>query len=222
MLEGMVVILRTQGGFSSRMRAIVSGILWAEDLDRKIVIYWPVEPGTMPYSIGEILDIESIPRLCCVHCGYLSKTHDVQSVEDMYSTIQVLGSEAKEIRIKSYSSFHPEAGGRRGEVVLRQLQSLPRFLKLARETWTAIGGKSSLVGVHFRKIDKPVTLSEILRKMRSEKETVRFCLITDDSEAALQVQAQFPGRVIVPKYHSESNDILNWLLLQNCSRILSG
>jgi hypothetical protein len=230
-LEGMVVILRTQGGFSSRLRAIVSGILWAEDLDRKIVIYWPVEPANMPYSLGEILDIESIPRLCCTHAGYISKAHDVQSVEDMYSTIQVLGSESKEIRIKSYSSFHPEVRCRRGEAILRQLQILPKVLKLARETWTGMGGKSSLVGVHFPKIDvfnrivsefdKHMTLSEIIRRMRSEKETTRFCFVSDDSEAIVQIQKEFPGRVIIPKNHLDSTDIINWILLQKCCRILS-
>lgn len=235
----MVLILRVQGGFCNRIRAIVSGVLWAEDLNRKLVVYWPVEPGHMPCSFDQIFLENSVPRLCCVHTGYISKAHAVQSKEDMETVLQVFGHEAEEIRIESYSHFHPDALGLRGNVILRSLEVKRHILESARDLWESVDGKSSMIGVHFRGTDfrnrilrdgtSASRLEEILDLMRVQPLTTQFLLVTDEPEAAVLIQTTFPGRVLDSgtslKGRTTSNQqldgVLDWLLLQNCSKILA-
>jgi hypothetical protein len=233
----MVVILRVQGGFCNRLRAIVSGVLWAEDLNRKLVIYWPVEPGHMPCALADILVPESIPRLCCVHSGYITKAHAVQSPEDMITMLKVFGPSAEEIRIESYSSFHPDANKTRGQIVLQNIQIQADIMKIANETWAAVDGKSSMVGVHFRGTDfanrklrdgrMASTLADLIGLMKEEKETTHFCLTTDDSGAGKLIQKEFPGRVVMPTDvkgrklpNQQIMGVVDWLLLQKCCKIL--
>ena len=107
-----MIRLRTQGGFCNRLRAIACAALWAEDLDMKLAIHWPVEPGQgqgqMQRRLEDVIDTSTIPRLAESHVGYLSKAHQVLDADDMEIAVMLGLSGLAEIRIKSYSEFHPD------------------------------------------------------------------------------------------------------------------
>jgi hypothetical protein len=101
-----MLILRVQGGFCNRLRAIVSAALWAEDLGTGLVIYWPEEPGHMACRIDEILVPRTIPGIVKFHTGYIRNARQVLSHEEMESVLQVQRlMPSSEIRIESYSIF---------------------------------------------------------------------------------------------------------------------
>ena len=114
----MNICLRTQGDFSQRLRAIVSAVLWAEDLNLDLEIYWAITPGYIAYNFDKLFIKNSIPRLSHVHNGYLSKAHQVLSEDDM----KIVVAMGDKIRIQSYSDFHPESTGSRGIAVLNKIR----------------------------------------------------------------------------------------------------
>ena len=117
----MALAIRTQGGFCNRLRAIVCGVLWAEDLGLDLEIYWPQEIGHMVCAIEEILDISTIPRLTLTRASYLKSAHQVLNASDMLTVLQVGG----DLRIQSYSIFHDEFLKERGLAILRGIQVMP-------------------------------------------------------------------------------------------------
>jgi hypothetical protein len=227
------LILRTQGGFANRLRAIVSAILWAEDLDRKLVIYWPVEAGHMPCSLEELLVPSSIPSLCCVHAGYISHAHQVLGAEDMNTMIQMCG-ESDEIRIESYSEFHPEVRSKRGILLLRNIRVQPSIENQAEKIWGESGAKSSTTAIHFRGTDHRKCLAasplqEFIRRIDSEiKENSqsKYILCTDEVDASKQCKEVFAidTPCLIKGRRTQEQQILgvvDWLLLQKCQRILA-
>lgn len=115
-----VIMLRLKGGLCNRVLALISGILWAEDLDRRLALYWPIAEN-LPYAFQEFLDKDSIPKVCCVHNGYLTGAHSVKTKIDMEAVLQIFG-DSEEIRIESYSQFHPDTRSARGNAILNSLK----------------------------------------------------------------------------------------------------
>lgn len=228
-----VLMLRTQGGFANRLRAILSAVLWAEDLGRKLAIYWPVEPGHMPCALGEIFQDVSIPRLCCVHAGYLPKAHAVQSVQDMEAVVGVFGGQ-EELRIESYSGFHPELYTHRGKVLLRGLRFREKVEALAAQLWKEVRGDSTWIGLHYRGTDHtkckkactPEQLAEKVRDWLVVEPGQKFWLATDEHAVQKAFLEWFPGSIESPilvksRQHPEGQllAIAEWLCLTRCQAV---
>lgn len=225
------LILRTQGGFCNRIRAIVSAVLWAEDLGRELVIYWPIEPGHLPCALGDLLVVESIPRLCCVHAGYLTKARQVLSVDDMAMVVRMF-SDSDEIRIESYAEFHPEVDQVRGKVLLRQIRILPELELQADVLWKKMGGASDWLAVHFRGTDHRKCLAQsplgaFFQRIDTNYKNRNILLITDENGVkgmfrdrywALVAVADLPlGRRTMEEQRA---GVVEWLLMQKCGMIL--
>jgi hypothetical protein len=224
------LILRTQGGFANRLRAIVSAAMWAEDLGRKLVIYWPVEPGHMPCPLEELLVPSSIPGLCCFHNGYISKGHQVLNETDMKAMIKVYGS-ADEIRIESYSEFHPECRSVRGIALLRGIRIQPRIEEQADKLWKESKAQSSWTAIHFRGTDHKKCLAAspleaFIGRVGEEKENTKYILCTDEYSVAEIFKNTYSIETPVlvrGRRHPEQQilGVIDWLLLQKCQRILA-
>ena len=218
----MSLCFRTQGGFCNRLRSIVSACLWAEDLDRELNIYWPVEPGHMACSLEDIFITSSIPRLVKVEAGYLSKAHQVLTKDDMAIIIQMSG--VQEIRIESYSEFHPESKGVRGLGLLRQIRFQPELEACADNIWRKIGGKSSWLGVHFRGTDHRKCLA-VSPLSGFRQLTEPFLFLSDEIVAKEEMVKK--GGIIINSLlgrktaEQQKDGVIEWLVLQKCSRILA-
>jgi hypothetical protein len=225
------LILRTQGGFSNRLRAIVSAVLWAEDMDRELVIYWPIEPGHLPCALGDLIVPESIPRVCCVHAGYLSGARQVLSVNDMGMVSQMFEHE-KEIRIESYAQFHPEDTEARGLVILRQIRILPELDMEAERLWKNLGGCSKWLAVHFCGTDHRKSLAQSLlavffERIDNEFKNPNILLITDENDVKGVFRDRYSGLVVTTDLslgrrtmEEQRAGVIEWLLLQKCGAVL--
>jgi hypothetical protein len=227
------LILRTQGGFANRLRAIVSAVMWAEDLGRKLVIYWPVEPGHMPCALEDLLVPSSIPGLCCVHNGYISKGHQVLNEADMQAMIKLYGH-TDEIRVESYAEFHPECRSVRGISLLRGIRIQPRIEEQADKLWKETSGQSCWTAIHFRGTDhkKCLAVSPLeafvgrIGAEREENPEFRYILCSDEHSVAKIFEENFniQAPVLVRgRRHPEQQilGVVDWLLLQKCQRILA-
>ena len=226
-----MLVLRVQGGFCNRLRAIVSACLWADDLNVGLVIHWPEEPGHMACRIDEILDVRTIPRLISFHTGYIRNARQVLSHQDMESVMDVQLLLGGDIRIESYSIFHNDllhmTG--RGLEVLRSIDVLPSLKQSAGAKETFNG----FTGIHIRRTDhvkcieaSPLALFE---EYLDKADRGNFFLATDDAEVKARFKEKYKNHFIaspVSKLGRLSKDqqihgIIDWLLLQNCSSIVA-
>lgn len=230
-----VLMLRCQGGFANRFRAIASAALWAEDLGRRLAIYWPVERGHMPCRLEDLLVPESIPGFCCAHAGYLPKAHACQSVTEFEAVLAAFGPEAEEIRIESYANFHPELVlvSARGEAMFRCIQIQAALEGRAEMLWKDRMGGREAVGAHFRGTDHrkclAATPAAVFEKavLEVEDEPLVF-LATDELTMTYRLlKALGPSRLrwafegggrTWPE--DQKHGIVDWLLLQKCQRII--
>jgi hypothetical protein len=231
----MSIILRTQGGFCNRLRAIVSAVLWAEDLKLNLVIHWPEEPGHMACRIEEILDTRTIPRLTSFHNGYIRNARQVLSHSDMETTLavhEILPS--SEIRIESYSIFHNDLlhKTQRALAILRNIDvitSLKTRLNCVKEGLF----NRSVTGIHIRRTDhvKCIEASPLstFERYLDEADRGNYYLATDDLAVKVALKEKFKKHFIASPImklgrgtkEEQINGIIDWLLLQSCSSIVA-
>jgi hypothetical protein len=236
-----MLIIRVQGGFCNRLRAIVSTVLWAEDLNVGLIIHWPEEPGHMACRMDEILDIKTIPRLIEFHTGYIRNARQVLSHADMESVMAVQGLlRGSEIRIESYSIFHNDLLHRseRALDILRKIDVLPYL----RSKVDCV--KEGLVGIHIRRTDhvKCIAASPLsaFENYLNSASGENFLLATDDAEVKAKFKEIYknsryledlphPNNSLVSPVtvlgrvtkEQQINGIVDWLLLQRCTRIVA-
>lgn len=221
-----MLVIRVQGGFCNRLRAIVSACLWAEDLGAGLVVHWPEEPGHMACRIDEVLVPRTIPGLVNFHTGYIRNARQVLSHEDMEAVLQVqraLGT--SEIRIESYSIFHKDFHSR-GIKILRDIQIHPSI--------KSGNVKEGLVGIHIRRTDhtkcieaSPLALFE---EYLDKAERGNFFLATDDAEVKAAFKEKYKGVHFIASpvtnlgrlsKEQQIHGIIDWLLLQGCTSIVA-
>jgi hypothetical protein len=231
------IILRTQGGFCNRFRAIASAVLWAEDLDTRLEIFWPVEKGHMPAPLEHLIVPASINRLTYVRNGYV-RAKQVLSVEDMKASIQ---TSSYEIIIQSYSIFHEDLLNltERGLAMLRKIQVVSSLRNMAnqrlQDAMPHIGGE--LIGLHIRRTDhvkciaaSPIeAFEEVVSKVMAswpEGFKGRFLLATDDAAVKEQFSRVFGDVIVSPVVTlgrmtetQQEMGVVDWLLLQGCQKI---
>jgi len=227
-----MLAIRTQGGFCNRLRAIVCASLWAEELEKSFEIYWPEEKGHMACRIEEILDVKSIPRLTNTKAEFLKGSKQILNSSDMKTMIGLCGDD--EIRIQSYSIFHDEFARATPKAVklLQSIKILP-FLEASVESYKI---PPNCIGIHIRRTDhtnciKASPLSAFERKISEllEKDpTLVFLLSTYDMEVKRNFQTMFGQSILSPvqtlgRFTKEQQlyGIIDWLLLQKCSKILA-
>lgn len=230
------IVLRCQGGFCNRFRAIASAVLWAEDIDARLEIYWPVEKGHMPAPLEHLIDPSSIGRLTYVRNGYI-RAKQVLSVKDMEASIQ---ASSYEVIIQSYSMFHDDLVKltERGLAMLRKIQIVPSLTYMAEKAMPS----GELIGLHIRRTDhvkcieaSPLeAFEEIVSKVLSlrsgheghEGYKGRFLLATDDSAVKERFRDLFGEAIVSPVVtlgrmteSQQEMGVVDWLLLQGCKKI---
>jgi hypothetical protein len=222
------IVLRCQGGFCNRFRAIASAVLWAEDIDASLMIYWPVEKGHMPAPLDRLIEPGSIGRLTEFRNGYI-RAKQVLSVDDMKASIE---ASSDEVVIQSYSIFHEDLINltERGIAMLRKIQPMPSLSHMANKAMPA----GELIGLHIRRTDhvkciaaSPIEAFEkVVSNVLSSVTKGRFLLATDDA-AVKEHFSYLYGDVIVSPVISlgrmtesqQEMGVVDWLLLQGCQKI---
>jgi hypothetical protein len=222
--------LRMQGGFCNRLRAIVSGVLWAEDLDCPLHIYWPVEPGHMACCLEELLVFSSIPRLKEAREGYLRNARQVLSFEDMKVVVGGFCF-GDEVRIQSYSEFHPEVWSERGLAILRGIKIVHSLEEEAQAHWNLMGGDSDCIGVHFRGTDhskclRDSPLTSFFQKLDSLPSAKVFLATDEPGVKGEFIERYGKSRVATTVFdlgrhtkQQQKEGVIEWLLLQKCGQI---
>jgi hypothetical protein len=225
----MCLRLRVQGGFANRFRAIASASLWAEDLDKNLFIYWPIEIGHMPCSLSELLEQKSIPRLAEV----IDSTFPWNQQKEQITKPEEMKPEYE--WIESYSEFHKDIVERspRGINMLRQIRVRPEIEEVADCIFYKMGCKTSMPAVHIRRTDHINCIEksplEAFQKAIARETSGKFYLATDEHKVKEMLYDYFGGNVITGcnnlygriEKETQGYGVVEWCLLHKFYTILA-
>lgn len=205
------IVLEVCAGFANRLRALVSGICYAEDCKKKLVIHW-IPHSTCYTELNDILDILSLPFFAFVSTSYLSEEPKmIHNDDDLVSSPKY---------IKSYAHFYK-----------KNTERFNFYLRNLRFKANCITSKL-YVGVHIRRTDHTKCINEsplsfFIETMEKQPKDTKFYLATDCAKTKNIIIEMFKDRVItsniilkrtsVEGVKGAINDFVN---LANCSKII--
>ena len=209
-----LIVLEVCAGFANRLRALVSGICYAEDSHSPIEIHWSLHPTCWSY-LHECIELSSLPTYVSVSIGstlYAPKM--IFSQEDL---------ESKPLKMKSYAHFY-----------VKDPERFNYHLRKIRFKTDSLTNKS-YVGVHIRRTDHTKCIEnspleyfiDMMNKVNKEDISTKFYLATDCLETKNKLKEMFKERIytsdIVLKRTSKEGvkgALQDFVSLSNCSKII--
>jgi hypothetical protein len=218
--------LQVCAGFANRVRALVSGICFAEDHHLELVIHWFPKSPECFCSFQHVLYPKSLPQTVKVVTEDLYNPIQVLSREDCDKQL-VLWNKESDLVWKSYSIFYTNE---KWETHLRNLKaSWPVYEFLNRRCRNV--NWSTAIGIHIRRTDNKKSiegspLESFLTKMR-ELPDAFFVVATDDLDVKQRIEQEFLGRCVFPAQvlsrrteEGMLHGVLDFFALSKCSKIL--
>ncbi len=222
-----VLTIELLAGMANRLRALISAICLAEDLDRNLHVIWSANDPACMARFETLWERSSLPRWVTVDMGPLLEPGVmVLSPADMEEYVK--RGDTRPIR--SYGHFH-QTDMPRWLTYLRKLQPSIHLMPQLNTPFFS-DSTATVVGVHIRRGDhmkarKESPLAAFLFAMRAQPETVKFFLATDDAVERREIEAEFPGRVWSPAttlsrmtQKGMQDAVVDFVGLSRCSTIL--
>ena len=217
--------LQVCAGFANRVRAMVSGICLAEDLNVQLVIHWsPISPECFG-RFQSLLDPESLPKTCKVVPEALDYAIEVSSKEKLDLLFR-RWEQKSDLHLKSYSIFYTSTTWDAHLRSIKPSRQVKEFLE--RRTMTL--DWSRVIGVHIRRTDNQKSiegspLEKFLQKMNMNKEA-RYIVATDDIKVKERLMIEMGDRCIFPatvlsRQTEEGmiHGVADFFVLTKCSQI---
>ena len=217
--------LQVCAGLANRLRALVSGICFAEDLKRPRVLHWPpIEPSCCAH-FEALFDPSSLPPFVTVVPEYPERQRLTQclSQEDLDKLKEKEGQGV--YNLKSYGWFHrsdPE----------RWLKHL-RALKPSQYIEERLSNLSfdDTLGVHIRRGDNEKSIQgsplSVFLDLLAVNPSPKFLVATDDADVRAIFQKHFPQKCVfvanVLARNTEQGMIeaaIDFFALSRCEKIL--
>ena len=227
------IFLQVHGGLCNRLRSLVSGICWAEDLSCRLVLSWPYDNQVTYCRFEDLFDVGSLPSFVTVipcQMGSVSTCHSAAEMESWAATASRNGGSS--LRLLSSDQFH-ESDQERWVRHLRALRPTQEILTRVSEVLERAPGART--GILVRRHGHELTTQEsplaaFLEPMRKEDSETVFVVATDDDEAQACLENEFPGRCLFPARFRERDFhrsregmkevLVNFICLARCPRIL--
>jgi hypothetical protein len=191
----MTITLEVLAGLGNRLRALVSGICLAEDMEESLHVIWPANDPACMIRFDDLFERKSLPRWVHIDMGPLEGKSLEIDTEEQISQWKV---SSPRVPIKSHQSFY-KYGSDRWLQILRSLKPVQEILSQVSHPFL----NEAFVGVHIRRGDhvKSKTFSPLdlfIEAMRQEAETTKFIIATDSANVKRELQAIFGERVWFP------------------------
>ena len=218
--------LQVCAGFCNRIRALVSGICLAEDLNMPLVIHWFPNSPECVCRFMSVLDGESLPKTVKVIPEDTFQTQEVKSREQ-WNVIYQNWDKKSDLYIKSYSIFYSNENYDKHLRNLRPSRQVKEFLD--RRCSSVIWNEA--IGIHIRRGDHTAAIQNsptehFFTIMRKDKETF-YVVCTDDMTVRKQMEVEFGDRCVFPALvltrKSEEGmiqGVADFFALTKCSKII--
>lgn len=127
----MVVHLEVCAGFANRLRALISGLCYAYELNEPLILFWNID-NTCAIDLHECIDVNKIPNFVTVQSGHFEPYKHIYYQSDLDNLPK---------QIKSYSHFYT-----------KNTDLYNNFLRSIKFKVKPITNKS-MIGLHIRRTD---------------------------------------------------------------------
>lgn len=225
-MDPTAIHLQVCAGLANRLRALVSGICFAEDLKRPLVLHWPpIEPSCCA-RFEALFDPSSLPPFVTVVPEYPENQRLRQCLsQDDLDKLKEKEGQNGVYNLKSYGWFHhsdPE----------RWLKHL-RALKPSQHIDDRLSKLSfdHTLGVHIRRGDNEKSIQgsplSIFLDLLAVNPSPKFLVATDDADVRAIFQKHFPQKCVfaanVLARNTEEGMIegaIDFFALARCEKIL--
>jgi hypothetical protein len=221
------LFLQVQAGFANRLRAMISGICFAEDLQLDLYVYWNSQDSACSIPFEKVFDTQTLPPFVKVINGILPKTVECLSSSDKDRILKEW-DHTRDLSLRSYGIFHRP----RMDTWLHYLRRLQPTEEIRQQVDTLFPPfeKERIIGVHIRRGDnvKSIQMSpfeNFLEQMDSID--AFFVVATDDSQVKHFLAERYGSRILFPSRTLNRNTeqgmmdaMLDFFCLTRCSRIL--
>jgi hypothetical protein len=224
----MTIHLEVVAGLANRIRALISGICFAEDLGVPLVVHWYPFNRACACRIESLFDMRSFPSFVSFSDESLNAARECLSAADLIKFTDIYTKKGS-IEIKSYGRFHttdPERWLRH----LRASIQPSTDVAIELEKRLSIINFSNVIGVHIRRGDNEKAIQQSPFqgfKMYLESTTGPFLLVTDDDVIKNMLSSLFSERCLVAAklLSRESEDgmkeaAIDFFALARCPTIL--
>jgi hypothetical protein len=220
-----VIHLQVCAGFCNRVRALVSGICLAEDLQLPLYIHWFPKSPDCKCDIRDVLDINSLPNFVKLATEDIYQPTMLKQRKE-WDTYYAAWDKQSDIYLKSYCVFYKNTNWR---LYLSQLRP-SNFVSQLLVSRTASVPWASAIGVHIRRTDHKQAiqgspLESFLKKMRENTEAF-YVIATDDKNIRDQLQLEFGTRCVFPSLllgrnteEAMVNGVTDFFALTKCTEI---
>ena len=205
------VELEVCAGFANRLRSLVSGICYAEELQKKLIVHWVPDIHCF-IKLEDIVYLDSLPPFVKVLTSYSYKQHTmVYKQEDL---------ESKPLLIKSYAHFYTK----NQDIFNKHLRAI-RFKRVP------ITDKS-MIGIHIRRTDHTKCIEHsptdfFIEKIKSYPNDTIFYLATDCNKTKELLKTMFGKQILIKDIllkRTSVNGMLgaldDFVNLSNCKEII--
>jgi hypothetical protein len=219
--------LQVQAGFANRLRAMISGICFAEDFHLHFYVYWDSQDSACSIPFEKIFDSKTLPDFVTVINGRLPKTVECLSPADTGRILKEW-DETSDLYLRSYGIFH-RPHMERWLAHLRKLEPTDSIKQQVDALFPPFE-KERIMGVHIRRGDnvKSIQMSPLghfLKQMDSID--AFFVVATDDNEVKRILVERYGGRIVFPSRTLNRNTeegmidaMLDFFCLARCSSLL--
>lgn len=220
----MTITIEVLAGMGNRLRAMVSAICLAEDLEENLHVIWPANDPACMIRFDDLFEKSSVPRWVQIDMGPLEGTSMQIDTDEEF---QAWLSSSPRLPIKSYNPFYKNETTQWLKI-LRSLKPNPLIVEKLSHPFF----QDTCVGVHIRRGDhqKAKTFSPLdsfVEKMKEESQTTKFIVATDSAAVKRDLQAIFGERLWFPASSltrmtrlGMQSALLDFLALSRCSKIL--
>lgn len=195
--------LEVNAGLGNRIRAMISGICWAEKLCRRLVIWWPVKPECAAgFSI--LFNGSRLPDWVEIRDTISSEVPtQVLSQDDARSFFEGK-DDIDALYIKSHGCFWPRTDGLANMKWLSYLRALQPSVAV-EDVYSRWKSQGLLCGnvIHIRGTDneKARRLSPLsmFKSAITDETGENFTLISDDTDLLLEMYECFGERMRIPE-----------------------
>ena len=189
--------LQVCAGFANRVRALISGICLAEDLQIPLVVHWfPMSPECA-CRFQSVLDPESLPKTVKIAPEDTYMAKEVLSREN-WDTYSSNWDAKSDMYIKSYGIFYTNS---RWNDHLRNLRPSSLVKQHLNRRCATVPWERA-IGIHIRRGDNTKSILgspfNCFRKKMLEDQTAFFVVCTDDAATKEALMVEFGDRCVFP------------------------
>lgn len=189
--------LQVCAGFANRLRALVSGICFAQAHEMILVIHWFPRSPECACRFASVLDPETLPKTVKVVPEDIYMAQEVLSQEECMRAY-LAWDKKSDLHWKSYGIFYSD------ETWTSHLQAIQpsRLVKEFLDRRCSSVDWAKAIGVHIRRTDNKKSIAnsplERFYQKMAEDTTSTYVVATDEPKVREELIAKFGNRCLFP------------------------